>query len=47
MLGSSVSRAYHIFPGMTHVHDRERLTEPTLELNTLHLFVIYESPGMA
>ena len=39
MLGNSVSCAYHIFPGTVHIHDRERLTDHHLELNTLHLFV--------
>ena len=39
MLGNSVSCAYRIFPGTVHIHDRERLTDHHLELNTLHLFV--------
>ena len=39
MFGNSVSCAYHIFPGTVHIHDRKRLTDHHLELNTLHLFV--------
>ena len=45
MLGSSISRAYHILPGKTHAPDRERLAELTLGLNTLHLSVIYGTLG--
>ena len=45
MLGSSVFRARHTFPGTTHVHHRERLTELASEFNTRHLSVIYGIPG--
>ena len=39
MLGNSVSRTYHIFPGKIHIFVWERLTDRPLELNAQHLYV--------